>query len=139
MLFMQATARALTRSRLGRLNHVALTAESIATRGLKLVGGVANHIDPDMQEQRANIDWLKSQLNVPRFADPPYSTATNAQHMAAHFQLPRAHSFPSGFTANVGRVPTLLGRGEDVVCDALNHASLIGRRYRRSAGVSATG
>nr|WP_295775482.1 dethiobiotin synthase [Rhodoferax sp.] len=74
--------------RLGCLNHAVLTAESIAARGLKLAGWVANHIDPDMPEQQANIDWLQSQLKAPRLADLPYSAMPDAQHMAAHFRLP---------------------------------------------------
>lgn len=74
--------------RLGCLNHAVLTAESIAARGLRLVGWVANHIDPDMPEQQANIDWLQSQLKVPQLADLPYSAAPEAHQMAAHFDLP---------------------------------------------------
>jgi dethiobiotin synthetase len=75
--------------RLGCLNHAALTAESITARGLRLVGWVANHIDPHMPEQQANMDWLQSQLNVPRLADLPHSAAPDAQQMAAHFDLPQ--------------------------------------------------
>jgi dethiobiotin synthetase len=75
--------------RLGCLNHAVLTAESIAARGLRLVGWVANHIDPNMPEQLANIDWLQSQLNVPLLADLPHSAAPHAQQMAAYFDLPQ--------------------------------------------------
>lgn len=75
--------------RLGCLNHAVLTAESIAAPGLRLAGWVANRIDPDMPEQQANIDWLQSQLNVPRLAELPHSTAPDAQRMAAHFELPQ--------------------------------------------------
>lgn len=75
--------------RLGCLNHAVLTAESIAARGLHLAGWVANHIDPQMPEQQANIDWLQSQLKVPCLADLPHSGTPNAQQMAAHFDLPQ--------------------------------------------------
>ena len=75
--------------RLGCLNHAVLTAESIAARGLRLVGWVANHVDPDMPEQQANIDWLQSQLNVPLLADLPYSATPDAQQLAVHFDLPQ--------------------------------------------------
>ncbi len=75
--------------RLGCLNHAVLTAESIAARGLKLAAWVANHIDPDMPEQQANIDWLQSKLNVPCIADLPHSDTPDAQRMATHFDLPQ--------------------------------------------------
>lgn len=75
--------------RLGCLNHAVLTAESIVARGLRLVGWVANHVDPDMPEQQANIDWLQSQLNVPLLADLPYSATPDAQQLAVHFDLPQ--------------------------------------------------
>jgi dethiobiotin synthetase len=75
--------------RLGCLNHAVLTAESIAARGLRLAGWVANHIDPAMPEQQANIAWLQSQLNVPCIADLPHRTVPDAQQMAAHLELPQ--------------------------------------------------
>nr|WP_315489291.1 dethiobiotin synthase [uncultured Rhodoferax sp.] len=75
--------------RLGCLNHAVLTAESIGNRGLRLAGWVANHIDPHMPEQQANIDWLQSKLNVPCLADLPHSAAPSAHQMAACFHLPQ--------------------------------------------------
>jgi dethiobiotin synthetase len=75
--------------RLGCLNHAMLTAESIAARGLRLVGWVANHIDPEMPEQQANKDWLQARLNVPCLADLPHSVQADARQMAAHFRLPQ--------------------------------------------------
>lgn len=74
--------------RLGCLNHAVLTAESIAARGLRLVGWVANHIDPGMPEQAANIAWLQSQLKVSCLADLPHGAAPDAEQMAAYFHLP---------------------------------------------------
>jgi 7-keto-8-aminopelargonate synthetase-like enzyme len=45
--------------------------------------------------------------------------------LAAHVDLPDAVLFPSGFQLNVGVLPAILGPGDVVYSDALNHASLI--------------
>jgi 8-amino-7-oxononanoate synthase len=45
--------------------------------------------------------------------------------LAAFCGLPRALFFGSGYLANVGGVPALVGRGDAVFSDALNHACLI--------------
>lgn len=58
--------------RLGCLNHALLTAEAIYRDGLKLVGWVANSIDPDMQERDANIATLKELLPAPLLATIPW-------------------------------------------------------------------
>ncbi|MDO4794549.1 MAG: dethiobiotin synthase [Brachymonas sp.] len=48
--------------RLGCLNHALLTAEAIAARGLRLAGWLGNHIDPAMQRQTDNVQYLQTQL-----------------------------------------------------------------------------
>lgn len=45
--------------------------------------------------------------------------------LAAFVQRPRALYFGSGYMANVGLVPALVGHGDAVFSDALNHACLI--------------
>jgi 8-amino-7-oxononanoate synthase len=48
------------------------------------------------------------------------------EHELAEFVgMPRALYFGSGYVANVGLVPALVGRGDAVFSDALNHACLI--------------
>jgi 8-amino-7-oxononanoate synthase len=47
------------------------------------------------------------------------------QELAEFAGRPRALYFGSGYVANVGLVPALVGRGDAVFCDALNHACLI--------------
>lgn len=47
------------------------------------------------------------------------------QELAAMVGLPRALYFYAGYAANVGIVPALVGKGDAVFSDALNHACLI--------------
>ena len=55
------------------------------------------------------------------------------QELAQFLGLPRALYFYAGFAANVGILPALVGRGDAVFSDALNHACLIdGARLSRA-------
>jgi 8-amino-7-oxononanoate synthase len=47
------------------------------------------------------------------------------RELAAFVDMPRALYFGSGYMANVGLVPALVGAGDAVFSDALNHACLI--------------
>ncbi|MGQ0598473.1 8-amino-7-oxononanoate synthase [Aquabacterium sp.] len=47
------------------------------------------------------------------------------QELAAMVGLPRALYFYAGYAANVGAIPALIGKGDAVFSDALNHACLI--------------
>lgn len=58
--------------KLGCINHALLTAEAIHARGLKLVGWIANRIEPDMPFGEENIQMLESRLDAPRLGTVPY-------------------------------------------------------------------
>ncbi|MGH7623493.1 MAG: aminotransferase class I/II-fold pyridoxal phosphate-dependent enzyme [Gemmatimonadaceae bacterium] len=67
-------------------------------------------------------------------------TGTNPEHdalecaLADFFGVESAVSFSSGYAANVGVISALVGRGDAIFSDALNHASLIdGARASRAA------
>jgi len=74
--------------RLGCINHALLTAEAIATRGLKMAAWVANRIDPDMSRFNENLATLKSLLPVPLLGVVPHGPAGSARGAAAFLQLP---------------------------------------------------
>jgi 8-amino-7-oxononanoate synthase len=55
------------------------------------------------------------------------------RELARFVQLPRALYFYAGFATNCGIVPALVGEGDDLFSDALNHACLIdGARLSRA-------
>ena len=45
--------------------------------------------------------------------------------LADYFEAEQALTFASGYAANVGIIPALVGRGDAIFADTLNHASLI--------------
>ena len=51
--------------RLGCLNHALLTVEAIAARGLALAGWVANAVDPEMEQTKANLAALERRIPAP--------------------------------------------------------------------------
>jgi dethiobiotin synthetase len=74
--------------RLGCISHALLSAEAIASRGLRLAGWVANRIDPDMLYPEENIDAihlrLDSQYNAPLLGTIPHLAPPDARQAATH-------------------------------------------------------
>ncbi|WP_233007257.1 dethiobiotin synthase [Rheinheimera faecalis] len=60
--------------KLGCLNHALLTINEIERSGLKLLGWVANCIDPDMSYQQENISYLQQKLTAPCLGILPYQS-----------------------------------------------------------------
>lgn len=69
--------------RLGCLNHALLTAESILASGARLLGWVANQVDPEMERVEANVQSLVHRLPSPLLAQfgycPPRPTLAALQ------------------------------------------------------------
>ncbi len=82
--------------RLGCINHALLTREALAVRGLRLVGWVANRVDPDMSAYAENLDALRRRIEAPLIAELPYMS--NLDPIAA-----------SGYVANA-KLSELLDR-----------------------------
>lgn len=81
--------------RLGCLNHALLTAESIAARGLKLAGWVANAIDPSMQHVEENVSTLQNLLPAPLLGVIPHLPQVSAAHAANHFDFSCLPGWPN--------------------------------------------
>jgi dethiobiotin synthetase len=74
--------------RLGCINHALLTEEAIHSRGLKLSGWVANHVDPAMSHVDANIAALRERLSAPLLGSVPFMAAADAERAADLLRLP---------------------------------------------------
>lgn len=81
--------------RLGCLNHALLTAEAIASRGLTLVGWVANQIDPAMPHQAANLDALSQRLPAPLLGVVRWMPVASAAEAAASIDASRLPGWPA--------------------------------------------
>ncbi len=80
--------------RLGCISHAVLTAQAVQARGLRLVGWVANTVDPDMPCFNENIQALSGRLPapylgcIPRLVDPDPAIA------ARHLDFSRLEGWP---------------------------------------------
>jgi dethiobiotin synthetase len=72
--------------RLGCLSHALLSAESIQTSGLELVGWVANRIDPTMAAADENLASLRARIPAPCLGVVPYLTRPTPERVAEHLQ-----------------------------------------------------
>lgn len=71
--------------KLGCINHALLSQQSIINSGLKLIGWVANHIDPNMLNQQQNIETLSKRLDCPIIAQIPHLKGDNLAFQAAKY------------------------------------------------------
>ncbi len=95
--------------------------------------GLAQHPALVQAAQEAAARWGVGATASPVLCGHSRAHEQLEQELAAFVGLPRALSFYAGFPANAGLVPALVGRGDAVFSDALNHACLIdGARLSRA-------
>jgi dethiobiotin synthetase len=73
--------------RLGCINQALLTSEAIAARGLKLMGWVANSVDPHMLYPQENIETIARRINAPLLGTIPRLDEANASSAAAYLNF----------------------------------------------------
>ncbi|MFP4609846.1 MAG: dethiobiotin synthase [Thiohalophilus sp.] len=77
--------------RLGCLNHALLTIESIEQTGSKLLGWMANYLDPGFDAKQGNLKTLESRLDAPCLAQIPYHaepfTPSQQRELAASINI----------------------------------------------------
>jgi 8-amino-7-oxononanoate synthase len=95
--------------------------------------GLAQHPALIDAAQRGAAQWGVGATASPLVCGHTASHEALEHELAQFLGLPRALYFYAGFAANIGLVPALVGRGDALFCDALNHACLIdGARLSRA-------
>jgi len=74
--------------RLGCLNHALLSVESVLCRGVRLVGWVANRLDPDMEAWEANLTSLRERIPLPCLGCVPHGRPLSPELVAANLAWP---------------------------------------------------
>ena len=83
--------------RLGCISQALLTAEAIASRGLSLMGWVANSVDPHMLYLQENTDAIAQRIKAPLLACIPRLEVADATTTAALFDY-----LGSGYSGYLG-------------------------------------
>jgi len=71
--------------RLGCLNHALLTAQAVQSRGLRLAGWIANHLQPRFEHAAENIATLEARMSAPLLDIVPFQA-----HVGSHVGGPPA-------------------------------------------------
>lgn len=95
--------------------------------------GLSQHPALIEAAQRGAAQWGVGATASPLVCGHSSSHDLLEEALAGFLGVPRALYFHGGFAANTGLVPALVGRGDALFCDALNHACLIdGARLSRA-------
>jgi dethiobiotin synthetase len=74
--------------RLGCINHARLSARAIQDDAARLVGWIANEVDPHMERRDENFALLSARMPVPCWGRLPYAPDVDARTMAGHLSVP---------------------------------------------------
>lgn len=72
----------------GCVNHALLTANAIIQQGVKLVGWVANRVNPGLRHYAELIALLSQKIDAPLLGQIPYIGRPEKQHLAQYIQQP---------------------------------------------------
>ncbi len=75
--------------RLGCLNHAILTCQALERSGCRLLGWVANHVDPEFAFMEENLETLKRRMSMPLLGVVPALEKLDAKKIAQAFDDPR--------------------------------------------------
>lgn len=75
--------------RLGCINHARLTQQAIEASGVRLLGWIANDIDPAMARADENFAILQRHLAAPCWGRLPYTLPVAPERLARFLTLPR--------------------------------------------------
>jgi 8-amino-7-oxononanoate synthase len=138
----RAELAALDEGRLRRRRRVVEPADGAALcadgrRLLAFAGndylGLARHPELIAAAQEGAARWGVGATASPLVCGHGAAHQALEEELARFVGLPRALYFYAGYAANTGIVPALVGRGDVVISDALNHACLIdGARLSRA-------
>jgi 8-amino-7-oxononanoate synthase len=87
--------------------------------------GLSQHPDVIRAAQEAAAQYGVGSTASPLVCGHSPAHEALEHELAAFVGLPRALYFYAGYAANVGTIPALVGKGDAVFSDALNHACLI--------------
>lgn len=73
--------------RLGCINHALLSAEAIAADGVRLLGWVANEVDPDYAYTAATIDTLEARMPAPLLGITPWQDPVDPDMIAQGLEV----------------------------------------------------
>ena len=74
--------------RLGCINHARLSARAIQEDGARLVGWIANEVDPAMARRDENFDLLSARMPVPCWGRLPHVADIDAGQLSRHIAIP---------------------------------------------------